>query len=88
VATATDAAQWMLAQVRAEGILYQQVAVYEIMEQFGDEFIYYNANGNPAIVKDVLSEFRRLTGDSVVCSRSDRCWRLREEHDEAGRRQY
>ena len=62
----------MVAQLRADEMLYQETAVYDIADKFGEEFIYYNANGNAAISKDVLADFRRLTGDSVVWVRSER----------------
>jgi hypothetical protein len=88
MATATEVAEWMLEELRTEEILPQTTAAYEIADRFGEEFIYYNANGNPAIDKEVLAEFRRLSGSKVVWSRSNRHWRLREESDEKGRRQY
>ena len=55
---------------------------------FGDDFVYINENGNLAIEKKVLNVFRKLTDDSVVWSRGERMWRLREENDEPGRQQY
>ena len=87
MATAVEVAQWMIAELRTEQALYQEQAVHDIAARFGDHFTYLNAAGNLAIAKDVLAEFRRMTGEAVVWSRSDRSWRLREEHDEPGRLQ-
>ena len=87
MATPSNVAQWLVDQLREEQTLYQETAAFGIVEEFGDEFVYYNAAGNTAISKDVLKEFNRLTGDSVVWVRSERCWRFREDHDEVGRSQ-
>lgn len=81
------AAQWMLARLRAEGCLHQDEAVHEIMERFGEEYAYFNDNGNPAIVPAVLDAFRRMTGDDVVWTKRYRFWRRRDADDEPGRNQ-
>ncbi|MBB4639475.1 hypothetical protein FHS01_005550 [Longimicrobium terrae] len=47
--TAAEVARWMLAQLNEEEYLYQHYVVAEIEERFGEAFIYYNANGNPAV---------------------------------------
>jgi hypothetical protein len=86
MATAYDAAQWMFDEVSQKGELYQADAVSEIERRFGKEFIYINDNGNPAIAKDVLKHFRKLTADTLIWERSYRYWRQRTENDTAGRR--
>lgn len=85
--TAADVAKWMMSELEKEGILDQESAVGDIEQKFGSAFVYENQNGNLAISKDVLSEFRKLTEDIVVWVRSDRCWRFREKYDDPGRRQ-
>jgi hypothetical protein len=87
VTTPEDVARWLLSQLREQQTLYQNVAVYGIIEQFGEDFAYHNDTGNPAIARNILAAFRRLTGDTVVWDRSERCWRFREGYDEPGRRQ-
>ncbi len=84
---ATDAAAWMLGELRRSGILYQHVAASEIESRFGSEFVYANERGNLALHKRVLAAFRELTGDKVVWQGGERLWRLREEHDQPERRQ-
>jgi hypothetical protein len=71
----------------ASGFLYQAVVVHEIALKFGDEFTYINANGNTSVRKDVLSAFRKLSGNAVVWERSERMWRKRQPHDGSGRLQ-
>jgi hypothetical protein len=72
--TAKDAAQWMYEEIKKEGILYQEYAVGKIAELFGEEFTYYNDNGNLAISKEVLKEFKKLHGGNAFWDRSDFSW--------------
>lgn len=84
--SADDVAQWMLTALNAQGgYLAQEDAAYEIQRRFGEQFTYYNENGNPAIRRDVLAAFRKMTEKSVVWMRSERAWRRRETGDPAGR---
>lgn len=87
MATALEAAQWMLERISSNGFLDQEEAVYAIHDKFGEEFTYINDNGNLAIAKPVLKEFKRLSGDGIVWVRGDRQWRNREDYDEPGRQQ-
>ena len=75
----------MLEELKLQRYLYQDVAAYGIVERFGPEFVYHNANGNLAIDKRVLAEFRVITKDVVVWERGEKLWRFREVHDESGR---
>lgn len=86
--TAKEVAMWMADELGKHEIFYQQSAAYNIGEKFGQHFVYDNANGNPAIDKNVLKEFRQLTGDTVVWERGQRCWRKRNRYDQPGRQQY
>ena len=70
-----------------QGDLYQEEAVYEILDRFGEEFVYENENGNWAISKPVLREFQKLTEETVVWERGGRFWRKRQEYDPKGKRQ-
>ena len=77
----------MVKQLEEEdGYLYQQVAVFQIIEEFGEDFTYINRNGNLGIRPDVLNAFRDLTADNVVWIQRDRAWRKREEFDAPGKR--
>lgn len=77
----------MADQLRESHWLYQDQTVYKIRDLFGEAFTYLNANGNLAIGKDVLREFRKLTDDVVVWERGARAWRLRGPHDQKRRQQ-
>ena len=85
--TVSEVAEWMKAEFESGEMLYQNSAVYEIEERFGEEFVYYNENGNPAINRKVLAEFRKITPDAVW-SKQGRYWRRREDYDEEGRSSY
>ena len=84
--TAQDVARWMQQEVEAHGVLFQESAVYHIMRHFGTRFSRNNENGNPAIAKDVLREFRRLTTRTIVWVWLERYWRERRPGDPPGRR--
>jgi len=85
--TALEVAKWMRIKRHKEGILRHKDAVEGITTRFGDEFIYINKDGNPAIREDVLAEFRGLTKHSVVWEKSMLRWRKRRRGDPPGVRQ-
>lgn len=86
-ATPQSIAQWMLEQVNAKKWFYQEDAVVQIEKLFGKDFVYFNDNGNPAILPKVLSEFRKISKDTVVWDRSDKSWRRRQKFDAPSRSQ-
>jgi len=86
MATPKDVAAWMVQQFAPHG-LYQEIAVRDIRNTFGEAFIYKNASGNWAIDKEVLKEFRKLTRETVIWERGTRRWRKREQYDKPGRQQ-
>lgn len=79
-------AQWMVEKLEKEDYLYQEDIVNEIIDLFGEPYYYTNDNGNFAISKEVLKEFRLLT-PNVVWEKGDKCWRKREEYDDPNKRQ-
>ena len=74
-------AKWMLEELTREETLYQEEVVNDIVSKFGEEFAYINNNGNLAIDKQVVLEFRILTEKTVVWERGERFWRFREDYD-------
>lgn len=85
--TPREAAQWMLDELFKRKVLDQDHAVYALLSQ-DKALVYMNNNGNAAISKDVLAQFKKLTdGDDVVWSRSERQWRFRQKSDKPGRMQ-
>lgn len=84
--TVKDVAAWMLEQVQTKP-LYQDEAAWKIKRRFGRKFVYDNEHGNPAIARDVLTAFRKVSGDNIIWSRSERLWRKRTPRDAAGRLQ-
>lgn len=85
MATLGDVAEWMVKRLNEDELLYQEVVVYEIQDQFGEDFVYENENGNLAISRKVLSEFRKRTEKDVVWERGERLWRRRADYDPEGR---
>jgi hypothetical protein len=86
-ATAAEVAEWMVEQLEGRRELYQHEAAHHIRLKFGNDFVYLNQNGNYAISRDVLREFRKRTEDTVVWERGWRAWRRRTERDRADKRQ-
>ncbi len=85
--TPAQAAQWMVQQLSAKRYLDQETVAWEL-HKIDQSLTYNNANGNLAIAKQILDEFRKLTKDlDVVWSRSSRHWRYREKWDKPGRQQ-
>jgi len=85
---AQKVAEWMLKELKRQGKLHRDTAVYEIAEKFGSRSTTYdNKDGNLAIRIDILAAFRELTKDSVVWVQEDRYWRMRTPGDEPGRHQ-
>lgn len=74
--TAKDVADWMFAELTANKYLEQSSTVYEIYQKFGEQFVYTNENGNLAIDKKVLSEFKKMYQGKAEWDRSERAWRL------------
>jgi len=85
MATAKEIAEWMLIEYHKFERLNQNRIANQIRTHFGPEWVFRNRNGNFGIVKSVLNEFRRLTPEDVVWSRSGQFWRKRREHDPPGR---
>ena len=79
-------AMWMLEQYERHKRLAQSSAAYGIRQQFGEEHVYRNKQRNWGINKGILDEFRKLTPDDVVWSRSSQTWRQRREADPPGSR--
>lgn len=71
---ATEIAQWMLDTIREEKTVYQEAVVPRIAETFGEEWVYTNENGHPAIDREVLKALRKLRDASVAWNREERCW--------------
>jgi hypothetical protein len=85
--TAEMVAFWMLNEIEKDGVLYQETAVFDIAEKFGEKFTSENERGNASIDKTVLAAFRKISENLVVWVRGERMWRKRENYDEPGRQQ-
>ena len=84
--SASDVAKFMVEELDKRKYLDQEIIVQKIKKQFGGAFVYINENGNYAIARGVLKEFKKLTPD-VVWDRGERAWRRRLKFDTQGKRQ-
>jgi hypothetical protein len=84
--TPTEVAKWMFDELKRQDSLYQNVIAFDITKNFGGEFTFINTNGNLAINIDVLEEFRKITSNSVVWVKGERCWRFRQDYDSPTKR--
>ncbi|WP_407107280.1 DUF6953 family protein [Rhodococcus aetherivorans] len=73
--TKEDIACWMIKQFDDQRTISQYAMVTRIKKTFGPEWVYKNENGNPAIHKGVLAEFRKLHNGSIVWDKSYRQWK-------------
>ena len=68
-------AEFMINEILEKGYVYQEYLVHDIQKKFGEEYVYVNENGNLAISKKVLNEFKKLKDvKGIEWDRSDRCW--------------
>ena len=87
-AAAQLVATWMVEEFEKRGgVLEQDYGATEIETRFGVDFVYDIATFTGGIDRRVLAAFRRLTGNAVVWSRSERHWRRRRPGDKPGRLQ-
>jgi hypothetical protein len=86
---AQAAARWMLAQITdtRSGELWQMDAADHISKHFDEGLTYINDNDNPAISREVLDAFRKISDGAVVWERGPRLWRRRTARDPEGKRQ-
>ena len=84
--TPQTVAQYMLDRPREEEPLDQENIAHEILDKFGESFVYTNENGNLAIGPAVLRRLNALTKETVVWAQRSLYWCWRTEDDEPGRR--
>lgn len=68
-------AEFMINEILEKGYVYQEYLVHDIQEKFGEEYVYVNENGNLAISKKVLNEFKKLKEvNGIEWDNRERCW--------------
>ncbi|TKB43976.1 DUF6953 family protein [Thalassotalea mangrovi] len=83
--TEVDVSLWMKEQLDKDGCLYQDDVVDYLVKSKAEIHLKENADGNLAIQRKVLNQFRKHTGESVVWVKPDKYWRFRVAEDEPGR---
>ncbi|MEX2460107.1 MAG: hypothetical protein WD469_02190 [Paenibacillaceae bacterium] len=71
---AKEIAEWMLNEVKSAGILHQTTVIEHIINNYGEDFIYVNENGNKSIAKDVKKAFKKLHGGRAAWERDGFFW--------------
>ena len=89
MATVKEIAERMLKEVATKD-MYHDYAAHNIQRFFGSDFVHQKASRDWAIRirKDILNEFRKLSGDAIVWERGSGLWRKRTQSDRRGRLQY
>lgn len=72
--SAVKIAKWMTQQFKGN-YLYQEDVAWQLHTNLKGQATYTNDNGNIAINKDILREFRKLTDGQVVWERGEKAWR-------------
>lgn len=82
--TAKDIADRLYQELRNAGDRFpQREAVKVVRDEFGEDWLYTNKNGNPAIKKSILDKFRELRGNDWVWASQTQAWRKRRPDDPA-----
>lgn len=76
-----EIAEWMYQEFKRKGKLVQSEAAQSIRNQFSEEYLYKNNNGNWAIKKSILAKFKVLRGDEAVWATQLQLWRKRKPED-------
>lgn len=64
----------MVEEIRFKGILYQTEAIRHVREQFGEEFVFINEQGNASLDKEVKKAFRKLHRGRIAWDRDGFMW--------------
>ena len=76
LADSKTVARWMFDELNRKGRLWQEHAVHDIAEKFGEGYTYTNDNDNPAIDRKVLAEFRKLYAGKAEWDNGEKGWFL------------
>ncbi|MBN3524556.1 DUF6953 family protein [Paenibacillus apiarius] len=72
--TAQQVAEWMVAEIKFKGVVYQSDVIAYVKTHFGEEFVFVNENGNASLSKDVKKAFRKLHGGKIAWDRDGFSW--------------
>ncbi|MEK4139698.1 hypothetical protein NST48_01895 [Paenibacillus sp. FSL M7-0547] len=72
--TAQEVAEWMVKEIRFTGTLHQTAEIEYVKENFGEQFVFVNENGNASLSKEVKKAFRKLHGGRIAWDRDGFLW--------------
>lgn len=81
-----EIALFMMDKLKKESVLYQNEIAFILHEKYSELATYININGNLAINKDILVEFKKISKRMVVWDKSEKCWRIRKSYDPINKR--
>lgn len=61
-----EIAKWLYEKILEEQVVFQYNAVREIEDNFGQEYIYVNKNGNKAISEKITAHFRKINKGNLI----------------------
>jgi len=76
---------WMQSELEKNGCLYQDDVVDYIVKSQNETLLRENADGNLALGRKLLTEFKKQNQLTVVWVKPDRYWRFRVQEDEDSR---
>ena len=82
---ANSIAKWMLAEIEANGCIYQDDVVDYLVKTNNEILLRENSDGNQVLSRKILEAFKKLTPENVVWVKPDKYWRFRVAEDELGR---
>nr|WP_041613783.1 hypothetical protein [Paenibacillus sp. JDR-2] len=64
----------MVNEIKFRGMLRQEEAIEHVKQQFGEQYIFVNENGNVSLEKEVKKAFRKLHKGRVAWDRDGFFW--------------
>jgi hypothetical protein len=68
-------AQWLYDQLMKKGVLEACEVAEDILDRFGEQYIYINRRGQLRIDSSILARFRELRAGRAVWDQTARAWR-------------
>lgn len=72
--TTKDVAQFMLSEVKKNGVLSQVGLVDIIKKKFGDEFVFETTHGTLTIDRLVIREFNKIKDPDILWNKDGCFW--------------
>ncbi|WP_046225952.1 DUF6953 family protein [Paenibacillus dauci] len=74
VTTEQQIAEWMVNQIREQGVLKQEDAIAHVRAQYGEQYLFTSESGNISLDKEIKKAFRKSHGGRVAWDRDGFFW--------------